>query len=85
MPILEVFMFNERLRSTRKHRHIKLQEMADLLDIALRTYQHYEGGTRFPSYDLLIKIADILQVPIDYLLCRDDYLISLGVSVDEFL
>ncbi len=78
-------MFNERLRSTRKHRHIKLQEMADLLDIALRTYQHYEGGTRFPSYDLLIKIADILQVPIDYLLERDDYLRSLGVSFDEFL
>lgn len=78
-------MFNERLRFARKQRHIKLQEMADMLDIVLRTYQHYEGGTRFPSYELLIKIADILQVPTDYLLERDDYLKSLGVSVDEFL
>lgn len=78
-------MFNERLRFVRKQRHIKLQEMSDMIDVALRTYQHYEGGTRFPSYELLVKIADVLQVPTDYLLGRDDYLKSLGVSVDEFL
>lgn len=75
-------MFSERLRITRKHRNIKLQQMADMLDIALRTYQHYEGGTRYPSYELLVRIADILNVPTDFLLCRDDYLQSLGVSVD---
>lgn len=78
-------MFNERLRFVRKQRHIKLQEMSDMIDVALRTYQHYEGGTRFPSYELLVKIADVLQVPTDYLLGRDEFLKSLGVSVDEFL
>lgn len=78
-------MFNERLRFARKHRKLKLQQMADMLDIALRTYQHYESGARYPSYESLIKIADILNVPTDYLLERDDFLKSLGVSSDEFL
>ena len=77
-------MFNERLRAVRKLRKIKLQQMADLLDISLRAYQRYEGGDRFPSYESLVQIGDILNVSIDYLLGRDDYLKSLGVSVDEF-
>lgn len=78
-------MLNERLRSTRKLRKIKLQQMADMLEISLRAYQHYEQAERSPSLDCLVKIADILEVPTDYLLGRDDYLKSLGVSVDEYL
>lgn len=78
-------MFNERLRSTRKLRKIKLQQMADMLELSLRAYQHYEQGERSPSLDCLTRIADILQVPTDFLLERDDYLQSLGVSVDEYL
>ena len=78
-------MFNERLRTTRKLRKIKLQQMADMLELSLRAYQHYEQGNRCPSLDCLVKIADILQVPTDYLLERDDYLHTLGVSVDECL
>lgn len=78
-------MFNVRLRKVRKLRKIKLQQMADSLNISLRAYQHYESGARCPSYNLLVQIGDILNVPIDYLLGRDDYLESLGVSVDEYL
>ena len=55
-------MFNERLRSTRKLRKFKLQQMADMLEISLRAYQHYEQGERCPSLDCLVKIADILEV-----------------------
>ena len=59
--------------------------MADMLNIALNTYQKYEQGDRSPSFECLIKIADLLEVSTDFLLGRDDYLKSLGVSVDEFL
>ncbi len=75
-------MFNDRLRSARIFRGLTLQKMADCLDLALRTYQHYEAGVREPHYDMLVQIADILDVPTDFLLGRDDYLQSLGVSVD---
>lgn len=77
-------MFNKRLREMRMKRGFTQQNMADALDIALRSYQCYETGTRKPSFDLLIQIADTLNVSTDYLLCRDDYLKSLGVSFDEY-
>ncbi len=75
-------MFNDRLRSARIFRELTLQKTADSLGLALRTYQNYEAGDREPNYDLLVQIADLLNVPTDFLLGRDDYLSSLGVSVD---
>ena len=78
-------MFGKRLRSMRMKRGFTQPQMADFIDVALRTYQGYEGGTRSPSLETLVKLADILDVPTDYLLCRDDFLKVLGVSVDEYL
>lgn len=77
-------MFGKRLREMRKKRGYTQPQLAEILDVALRSYQCYEGGTRRPSYELLIKIGDVLDVSIDYLLGRDAYLQSLGVSVDVF-
>lgn len=78
-------MFGKRLRAARMYRKLTQQRISDMTDIALRTYQCYEQGTRYPSYDLLVHFADILNVPTDWLLERDDYLKSLGVSVDVSL
>lgn len=78
-------MFNKRLNRIRKMRGFTAQNMADRLDMALRSYQFYEGGRRSPSLETLVKIADILDVPTDYLLCRDEFMKSHGVSVDEYL
>ncbi len=77
-------MFNTRLRSLRMKRKYTQQNMADMLQVSLNSYQKYEQAERSPSLDTLVKIADILNVPTDFLLCRDDYLDSLGVSVDEY-
>lgn len=78
-------MFNKRLRALRMKNKFTQQNMADMLNVALNTYQKYEQGERTPMFDGLIKIADIFNVPTDFLLGRDDYLQSLGVSVDVFL
>lgn len=75
-------MFKDRLRSARIFRGYTLQKTADSLELALRTYQKYEGGDREPNLSLLTKIADLFNVPTDFLLGRDDYLKSLGVFVD---
>jgi len=77
-------MFGQRLRQMRMKRGYTQPQLSEILNIALRTYQGYEGGTRHPSYELLLQIAETLDVPIDYLFGRDDFLISLGVSVDEY-
>lgn len=78
-------MFGKRLRSIRLKRGFTQQSIADKILISLRTYQKYEQGTRFPSYEVLIDLADNLNVSIDWLLGRDDFLESLGVSFDEYL
>lgn len=78
-------MFNQRLRQMRMKRNFTQQNMADMLKISLNAYQKYEQAERSPSLECLVSIADILNVPTDYLLCRDSFLQSLGVSVDEYL
>ena len=75
-------MFNDRLRSARIFRGYTLQKTADYLDITLRVIQKYEAGSSEPPFNLLVKMADLFDVPTDFLLGRDDYLCSLGVSVD---
>lgn len=78
-------MFSNRLNQVRKSKGITAQKMADQLCINIRSYRAYESADRLPNLEMLIKIADILNVSTDLLLCRDDFLQSLGVSVDEYL
>ena len=78
-------MFNDRLRTTRIFRKFTQQEAADAAGIALRSYQRYESGDIEPPFNSLIALADFFNVPADFLLERDDYLNSLGVSVDVSL
>lgn len=78
-------MFNDRLRATRISRGFTVQFMADKLQTGLRNYQKYESGDARPTFEGLVILSDILNVPIDFLLGRDDYLKSLGVSVDVSL
>ena len=75
-------MFNNRLRATRMYRKFTQQEVADAVGIALRSYQRYESGDIEPPYQSLVALTDFLDVPADFLLGRDEYLSSLGVSVD---
>ena len=77
-------MFGERLNTIRKSKGLTAQYMAGKLQIALRSYRMYESNDRSPSLEMLVKIADILNVPTDYLLCRDAFLQSHGVSSDGY-
>lgn len=74
-------MFGKKLREARIARNFTQQRLADAVGLALRSYQCYEQGTREPPLDMLVKLADILEVPTDYLLCRD---LSLLKSFDGF-
>lgn len=67
-------MFSERLRECRMKRKITQEKLADTVGIALRSYQCYEQGVRRPSYEVLVKLADVLEVSLDHLLCRDDFI-----------
>lgn len=75
-------MFSQRLNETRKNKGYTAQNMADMLQTGIRNYRKYESGHANPTLEGLVKIADILDVSTDYLLCRDDFLKSRGVFAD---
>lgn len=75
-------MFNDRLRSARICRGYTLQKTADAVGIPLRSYQKYESADSEPDFSMLLKLADLFDVPTDFLLGRDEYLAKLGVFVD---
>ena len=64
-------MLGKRLNAVRKEKGFTAQEMADMLGMGIRNYRKYESEESRPTYETLIKIADILGVTTDYLLCRD--------------
>ncbi len=75
-------MFGKRLRAARMYRKLTQQYVADTLEMTVNAYQKYEQSERCPSLETLVKLADLFNVPTDWILCRDEYLQSLGVSVD---
>ncbi|MCI8749535.1 MAG: helix-turn-helix transcriptional regulator [Lachnospiraceae bacterium] len=76
-------MFGQRLNYIRKSKGITAQQMSNELQIALRSYRMYESNNRSPSLEMLVKIADILNVSTDYLLCRDEFIQSCAVASGE--
>ena len=66
-------MFNNRLREVRMLRGLTQEGLSEIVGIGLRNYQYYEQGKHVPSFEVLIKLADVLNVSIDYLVGRDDF------------
>lgn len=59
--------FPKRLTEVRKEQKKTQDEMAVLMDISRPSYTQYETGVSFPKFENLMKIAEILNVSIDYL------------------
>lgn len=60
--------FGERLRNLREEYNITQKQLSNYLGISPRMISFYECGKNFPhDEDMLIKIADIFHVSLDYL------------------
>lgn len=66
-------IFQERLFEQRKLNKMTQTEVAAYLKISQPSYIRYENGSAEPSYDNLVKIADLFDVSIDYLLGRSSF------------
>ena len=64
--------FPERLKSLRQQKKMRQKDVAEKLGITESAYGFYEQGRREPSHETLQQLADIFEVPIDYLLGRTD-------------
>jgi len=60
--------FGEKLKTLRTGQKLTQQQLAERLGVAKSVVSYYESGDRFPSYDVLIKIARTFHTSTDYLL-----------------
>ena len=63
---------HERLKELRIERNFKLKEVAEKLNVTIRTISRYEDGTREPSVEMIIKFCKLYDVSPDYLLGLTD-------------
>lgn len=61
-----------KLKNLRKQKRLTQKQVADRIGLAISAVSSYEAGTRYPSYDVLIKLARIYHVSTDYLLGMTD-------------
>lgn len=64
--------FNERLKQLRTESPIMQKDIAAQIGVSVRTYQQYEQGKTEPNIEKLLKLAEIFNVSLDYLLCRNE-------------
>lgn len=60
--------FGGKLKLLRTSAKYTQQQLADRLGVAKSVVSYYESGDRYPSYDVLVKIARTFHVTTDYLL-----------------
>lgn len=64
--------FSERLKELRKQAHLTQVELAKRLGIGQSSYADWERGKKNPTQENLIKLAQILNVSVDYLVGNSD-------------
>ena len=62
----------KRLRECRKERKFTQMQVSIYCDITERAYQNYELMYREPKIEILVRIADLYDVSLDYLCGRTD-------------
>ena len=62
----------ERLRQLRKKKGWSQGKLSEKLDLTQKTISHYESLKRTPDYTILLEIARIFDVSVDYLLGNTD-------------
>ena len=66
-------IFEQRLKEQRKLYGLTQRQMAETLGISQPSYIRYENGSSEPSQENLVKIADMFDVSVDYLLGRIEF------------
>ena len=64
--------FSERLKNLRKQAHLTQVDVAEKLGISQPACASWERGIKKPTQENLVKIAQILNVSIDYLVGNSD-------------
>lgn len=63
-------MFGERLKELREDSKMTQETLGSFLKVSRQTISGYELGSNEPSFENLVKLADLFNVSLDYLLGR---------------
>jgi transcriptional regulator with XRE-family HTH domain len=75
--------FSERLKTARKRLNWTQEKLAAMTALPASSIAQYETDARKPSFDVLCRIIDALEVSADYLLGRRDE--SLPIVTGELV
>ena len=77
--------FGSKLRTLRISQKLTQQQLADRIGVAKSVVSYYESGDRYPSYDVLVRIARIFHTTTDYLLdvSKDSVVDVTGLSEED--
>ena len=73
-----MFIFGKRLKELRKNAHMTQQQLGDAVGVTKVSVCCYENGTRTPTLDTLIDLANSLNTPLTYLLGTDGFAVAEG-------
>lgn len=73
----------ESLKNLRIQKGYTQLQIAEILGIQRPTYSRYESGERQPDHATLIKLAEIFNVSLDYLLGKTDFSIEENYIICE--
>ena len=62
----------QRIKDLREDKDLTQTQVSQQLNISQRAYSHFETGTRGIPTEILIKLADLFEVSLDYLVGRSD-------------
>lgn len=77
-------LFSKRLKGFRTEKGLTQQEIADLLDINRVSYARWEDGTREPTLENVVKLAQILGTTTDKLLGKTKFVARNSVKPTVF-
>lgn len=77
--------FGEKLKKLRTDQKLTHQQLADRIGVAKSVVSYYESGDRYPSYDVLIRIARVFHTTTDYLpdISKDNIVDVAGLSDED--
>lgn len=77
--------FGTRLKELRTSQKLTQQQLADRIGVAKSVVSYYESGDRYPSYDVLVRIAHVFRTTTDYLLdvSKENVIDVTGLSKED--
>lgn len=67
----EEIKIKERLAGLKEHSALSSREIAEIIGISKRSFNEYLSGDIKPSIENLIKLANLFNCSLDYLVGRD--------------